>query len=77
MLHAAATGGRSSIAPMTTVTPNIEQETRRAWAEYADRLHGLEGDDYDRAEHEAWEQLQTTLTALDASLAPLDDPALG
>ncbi len=62
---------------MTTVTPNVEQETRRAWADYAGRLQGLEGEEYDLAEHEAWEQLQTTLQALDAPLAPLHDPPVG
>ena len=61
---------------MTTVTPNLEQETRRAWGEYADRLRGLDGEEYDQAEHEAWEQLQTTLQALGAA-EPLDDPSVG
>ncbi len=62
---------------MTTVIPNVEQETRHAWAQYAERLRGLEGEEYDRAEAEAWEHLQTTLQALDAPLAPLDDPPVG
>jgi hypothetical protein len=62
---------------MTTVTPNVDQETRHAWAHYADRLRGLEGEEYDRAEHEAWEELQNTLQALDAPVAPLDDPPVG
>jgi hypothetical protein len=62
---------------MTTVTPNVEQETRRAWAHYADRLRGLEGEEYDRAEHEAWDHLQTVLQALHDPLAPLHDPPVG
>ncbi|HEX8120814.1 MAG TPA: hypothetical protein VF549_06040 [Solirubrobacteraceae bacterium] len=62
---------------MTTVLPNVEQETRRAWSDYADRLRGLEGADYDQAEHEAWEQLQSTLRALDGAEAQTSDPGVG
>ncbi len=72
-----ATAGRSSIAQMTTVTPNVEQETRRAWAQYADRLRGLDGEEYDQAEHDAWDELQTSLHALEAPGAPLHDPPVG
>ncbi len=62
---------------MATVTPHLEQETRRAWSDYADRLRGLEGADYDRAEEEAWAQLQATLQALGVADTPLDDPSVG
>jgi hypothetical protein len=62
---------------MTTVIPNVEQETRRAWSDYADRLRGLEGADYDQAEHEAWQQLQSTLEALGAAVAQPSDPGVG
>jgi len=61
---------------MTTVTPNL-QETRRAWGDYADSLRGLEGEEYDRAEKEAWEQLQATLHALAGGEISLDDPPVG
>lgn len=64
---------------MTIVTPNVEQETRRAWSDYADSLRGLEGQEYDRAEQDAWEELQATLHALDAAdaEAQLRDPRVG
>ncbi len=62
---------------MTTVTPHLQQETRRAWSDYADRLRGLEGAEYDQAEQEAWEHLQATLQALGVADAPLDDPRVG
>ena len=65
---------------MTTVTPNVRQETSRAWSDYADRLRGLEGAEYDRAEQDAWQQLQATLDAIDALEAtdePLDHPPVG
>jgi hypothetical protein len=62
---------------MATVTPHLQQETRRAWSDYADRLRGLEGADYDAAEQEAWAQLQATLQALGVAETPLDDPSVG
>jgi hypothetical protein len=62
---------------MTTVTPHLQQETRRAWSDYADRLRGLEGADYDQAEQEAWEHLQATLQALGIGDPPLDDAPVG
>jgi len=61
---------------MTAVAANLEQETRRAWSEYADSLRGLAGAEYDRAEETAWEQLQATLQALGAPVA-LHDPPVG
>ncbi|HEX8206723.1 MAG TPA: hypothetical protein VF587_11755 [Solirubrobacteraceae bacterium] len=61
---------------MATVTGNLEQETRRAWGDYADSLRGLEGAEYDQAEKAAWDQLQATLHALGATVA-LDDPSVG
>ena len=62
---------------MVTVTPRLQQETRRAWRGYADSLRGLEGPEYDQAEEEAWEQLQATLRALRVTDGPLGDPPVG
>ena len=62
---------------MTTVTPQLEQETRRAWSDYADRLRGLEGAEYDQAEQEAWAQLQATLQAIGDTETSLVDPSVG
>lgn len=62
---------------MTTVTPHLQQETRRAWDDYADALRGLEGAEYDRAEEEAWTRLQATLQTLGVAENPLDDSPVG
>ena len=61
---------------MTSVAENLEQETHRAWSDYADSLRGLEGAEYDRAEAAAWDQLQATLHALGAPVG-LDDASVG
>ena len=55
---------------MPTVARNIEDEQRRAWDDYADRLRGLEGADYERAEEEAWQELQAALRDLPGPAAP-------
>ena len=62
---------------MTTATPHLQHETRRAWSDYAERISGLEGAQYDQAEQEAWEQLQATLQALGVAATPLDDSSVG
>ena len=62
---------------MTTVTPQLEQETRRAWSDYAESVRGLEGADYDRAEQDAWEQLQATLNALGVGEEHSREPPVG
>ncbi len=55
---------------MATVT-DTHLATQQAWAAYAERLHGLEGRDYDHAEQEAWEELQATLHEVqEGSLLP-------
>jgi hypothetical protein len=47
---------------MMTVVDSEELQ-RRMWADYLERLRGLEGADYDRAEQEAWQELQEALAA--------------
>jgi hypothetical protein len=49
---------------MTTVARNVEDEQRRAWADYVGRLRGLTGAEYDHAEQEAWDELQDALRDL-------------
>lgn len=49
---------------MPTVANTVEQERRQAWHDYAERLRGLDGADYERVEAEAWEELQEALREL-------------
>jgi len=62
---------------MPTVARSIEAETRRAWEIYADRLIGLEGEEYDRAEQDAWGVLQDTLEELGSGASSLHRPPVG
>ncbi len=61
---------------MAIVTENVDQSTREAWAEYAGRLQGLEGTEYEQAEQEAWDTLQTKLSQLEGGLLLPDDPSV-
>lgn len=42
----------------------LDAGTRRAWVVYSDRLRGLEGEEYERAEEESWAELQSELRRL-------------
>ena len=59
---------------MATVTETVDASTKAAWDAYAERLRGLEGAEYDRAEREAWSELQASLDELQPATAPTDDP---
>ena len=48
-------------------------DEQQAWQDYADRLRGLEGAEYDRAEEAAWEDLQAALREADGQHATADD----
>ena len=48
-------------------------DEQQAWEQYAERLRGLEGEEYDRAEEEAWEDLQAALREARGEAATTDD----
>jgi hypothetical protein len=43
----------------------IDIRTREAWTDYTEELRELEGRDYEEAEDESWDRLQTRLKQLD------------
>ncbi len=55
---------------MTAIAPDLEQlqmldaDTRRAWRAYSKRTRGLAREEYEHAEHEAWNELQSELRRL-------------
>lgn len=58
-------------------TQEIDERTQSAWADYQDALRDLTGRDYDDAEHEAWEKLQETLSAIgDRTAGPVGGSGL-
>jgi hypothetical protein len=53
----------------------LDADTRRAWSAYSDRLRELSGEEYEHAEDESWEELQTELSRLERRRRTLDQAA--
>jgi hypothetical protein len=55
----------TAFAPQAEKFRELDEGMRRAWSEYSQRLRELTGEDYERAEHESWAELQTALAKLE------------
>ena len=55
----------TSVAPDTDQLQELDAETRQAWATYRAELRELSGEEYEQAETESWEALQTELRRLE------------
>ena len=55
----------TTIAAGTDKLRELDEDTRRAWGSYQERLQSLAGEDYERAELEAWTVLQNELRRLE------------
>lgn len=64
----------TTIAYTTDKLRELEDDERRAWSTYREALRELAGEDYERAEHESWEQLQGELRRLDRRRRTLAKP---
>ncbi len=51
----------TAIAPDSDKLRELDNDTRRAWNTYNERIRELTGEEYERAEHESWAELQTEL----------------
>jgi hypothetical protein len=65
----------STIAYRTDKLRELDDGERRAWTTYRDRIRELTGDEYERAEHESWEELQRELRGLEQRRRSLTRPA--
>jgi hypothetical protein len=61
----------STIATKNDRLRQLDADMRRAWGDYSERLRDLTGDEYERAEHDSWEQLQRELRGLERQRASL------
>jgi hypothetical protein len=64
----------TTIAAGNNRVSELDAATRRAWGEYTERVRDLTGEEYERVEHESWEQLQRELGALEGT-PPSPSPA--
>ncbi len=55
----------TAIAPDSDKLRELDDDTRRAWNAYSERLRELTGEEYERAERESWTELQTELRRVD------------
>lgn len=63
----------TSIAADDERLRELDADMRRAWGEYSERLRELSGEEYERVEHECWEQLQAELREVERERATLAD----
>ena len=64
----------TTIAYRTDKLNELEDDERRAWSSYREALRELTGEEYERAEHESWEQLQGELRRLERRRRSLAKP---
>lgn len=62
-------------APDPNKLRELEEDTRRAWNEYRERIQTLSGDEYDQAETASWTILQSELRRLERRRRLLSTPA--
>jgi hypothetical protein len=62
----------TAIAPNTDKLQELDQDTRRAWKTYSERLRELTGEEYELAERESWAELQSELRRLERRRRSLD-----
>jgi cell division septum initiation protein DivIVA len=55
----------TSTIPEDAIIRELEEDTRQAWEHYQERLRALTGDEYERAEAESWDELQSELQRLE------------
>jgi hypothetical protein len=65
----------TAIAPDVNKMRELDEETRRAWNTYRERLLELSGAEYEQAERESWTVLQNELRRLERRRRLLSVPA--
>ena len=55
----------TAIAPDSDKLRQLDDDTRRAWNTYSERLRELSGEEYERVERESWAKLQSELRRLE------------
>ena len=66
----------TSIAADDERLRELDADMRRAWGDYSERVRELTGAEYERVEHESWEQLQLELSELERERAALAEPTI-
>ena len=65
----------TATAPDLDTLRELDEDTRRAWTAYNERLRDLAGDEYERVESDSWTELQRELQRLERRRASLSQTA--
>jgi hypothetical protein len=55
----------TTIAPDTEKLRELDEDERRAWAEYYDNIQDLNGEQYEQVELESWDALEGELRRIE------------
>lgn len=61
-------------APDSNKLRELDEDTRRAWNDYRERIQTLSGEEYEQAESESWKLLQAELHGLERRRRLLSEP---
>jgi hypothetical protein len=67
----------TAIAPDSDQVRQLDDDTRRAWKAYSERLRQLSGEEYERAERESWAKLQSELRRVERRRRSLNESSTG
>jgi cell division septum initiation protein DivIVA len=67
----------TAIAPDSDKLRQLDDDMRRAWTAYNERLRELSGDEYEQAERESWTELQSELRRVERKRRTLNQSSTG
>jgi cell division septum initiation protein DivIVA len=67
----------TAIAPDSDKLRQLDDDMRRAWTAYSERLRELTGDEYEQAERESWTRLQSELRRVERKRRSLTTSSTG
>ncbi|MHB8659234.1 MAG: hypothetical protein ACYC91_15015 [Solirubrobacteraceae bacterium] len=65
----------TAYAPDANKLQELDEDIRRAWSAYSERLRELSGAEYENAEDESWAELQSQLSRLERRRRTLTENA--
>lgn len=66
----------TAIAPDSDKLRELDDDTRRAWNAYSDRIRELTGQDYEHAERDSWTKLQSELRRVERRRQSLNQTSI-
>jgi hypothetical protein len=67
----------TAIAPDSDKLRRLDDDMRRAWTAYSERLRELSGDEYEQVERESWSKLQSELRGVERKRRSLNQSSTG